>query len=264
MLKENLMSVKVGVSKSMGIFGIITICVSLALIFVLADLFSSVLTLGDFAFLNATGSKSSSYKIYAISLNKTLSKESADNFALEIKQKGGAGFVFKKEEQYYILASAYENENDAIKVRDKLGDDKIDSEIVEIDIGEIKIDMNFSSAEKITMTNSINLFKEIFKKLYNISIELDTSIKSLTECKLLVNEERNYIDEIKKSFDNSFNNKLNNEIIKIRTKIIELEAMTEKLISEASEQSSIFSSQLKYAYIQAIILNRELVASLNL
>ncbi len=247
--------------KKFKLFGICVIILSIGLSFVLADLFSSLITVGNFAFLTTQTTKCNSYTIYAVSIEKALSMTQAKDKVESVVQKNGAGFIYSKDNVYYVLASGYENKSDAEKVVEHLSDSGVSSEIVEIKVDKIEIDMNLSTNEKTTMSESINLFKNTYKTLYDISISLDTAVKSKSECKLLLNDLKANVLKTQSNFDTQFNSKLNSKLLSIKLQINELTTTIQTLINNAD--NDLLSAHIKCAYLETIKLNQSLANDIN-
>lgn len=247
--------------KKFKLFGICVILLSIGLSFVLADLLSSLITIGNFAFLTTQTTKSNSYTIYAISLEKAISLIQAKDKVNDVIQKNGAGFIYSIDNVYYVLASGYENKSDAEKVVEHLSESGISSEIIEIKVDKIEIDMNLTTDEKSTMSEAINLFKNTYKTLYDISISLDTSVKTKTECKLLINDLKSNILKTQSNFDTQFNSKLNSKLLNIKLEINELITIIQALINNADKE--LFSAYINSAYLEAVKLNQNLANDIN-
>lgn len=247
--------------KKFKLFGICVIILSIGLSFVLADLFSSIITVGNFAFLTTQTTKCNSYTIYAVSLEKTISLAQAKEKVNDVLQKNGAGFIYSKDNMYYILASGYENKSDAEKVVGHLSDSNVTSEIIEIKVDKIEIDMNLTTNEKTTMSEAINIFKNTYKTLYDISISLDTAVKSKSECKLLLNDLKSNILKTQSNFDTQFNSKLNSKLLSIKLQINELTTTIQNLINNSDNE--LLSAHIKSAYLEAIKLNQALANDIN-
>lgn len=250
-------------TKKTKLYAFVIIALTCAITFVVADLFSSILTVGNFAFLPTQGLKSSKYSIYALALLKTTTSADASSQSQEVKLRGGAGYVYFADAMYYLLASGYESENDAIKVQENLEENKTSSEIIEIIVGEIIIDMSLSGSEKTAMTNALGAFKTIYKNLYDISVSLDTSVKNLPECKLLVNAELESLNTIKTSFDSAFLGKLTSEVFKIKLNLAELFLNVQQLTENSTDQKVLYSAYIKETYLKSIVLNKSLTKELT-
>lgn len=239
------------------------VVLSIAITLVMADLLSSLITIGNFAFLPTQGVKASSYNIYAISLSKSSTLAQANAQIQDIRLKGGAGYVYNTNGLYYLLASAYENENDAIKVKENLENQQLTSEVLKIEISEISIDLSLNGSEKSALNGALNSFKTTYKTLYDISISLDTQVKTLPESKLLVSNYVTALSNVQKEFDTLFKNKLTNEIFQIKLKITALLDIVKALSEQDYEQITLFSAAIKNSYIGAVITNKELAKELS-
>ena len=250
-------------TKKTKFYSFIIVALTFAITFVMADLFSSILTVGNFAFLPTQGIKSNKYTLYCLALYKTATIGEANTQVQEIKLRGGAGYVYSANGMYYILASGYENKNDATKVQENLEVNQTTSEIIEMQIGEITVDMSLNGNEKTAMTNAINSFKTTYKNLYDISVSLDTGVKNLAESKLLITSELESLSAIKTSFDSSFVSKLTSEVFKIKLKLAEMVLLLQQLTENGADQKVLYSSYVKETYLKCVVLNKDLSKELT-
>lgn len=240
--------------KKLNLLTIFVLILCFALAISLAELFSSVITIGDFAFLPSSQAKSSAYTVYAIAFYKTTDESSTTNLAKKLQIKNGAGYIFKKDNVFYILSSAYESENDAKKVLEKNETDEFSGEIIKIDVKEINFDITLSGKEKIAISNCFACFKNVYTTLYDLSVSLDTEVKNQTECKLAISNLKASISKIQSDFDTHFNSKLDKNLLNIKLKLSDLNNMLQNLLEQDSDGIS-FSSKLKYDSIDAIVQN---------
>lgn len=248
--------------KKLNILTIIVVLLCLGLAVSFAELFSSLITIGDFAFLPSNQAKSSAYNIYAIAFYKTTDESSTSGLAKKIQTKNGAGYVYKKDNVYYVLASAYESENDAKKVLEKNETDMLSGEIIKISVNEISLNMTLSGKEKIAISNSLGCFKDVYLNLYDLSVSLDTEVKNQTECKLAISNLKANLTKIQSDFDTHFNAKLDKNLLSIKLKLADLSTMLQDLLEQDSDGLS-FSSKLKYDSIQAVMYNIDLCDELT-
>lgn len=249
--------------KKSKFFVLSVLVLAFSLTLAMADLFSSLLTVGNFAFLPSQTSKTPSYKVYAISLFKGQTYEQSTNKIQEIKLRGGAGFVYSSSGLYYCLASAYENQNDAINVQNSLKEKEIENEIIEIAINEISIDTTFSGKEKSTILEGLNSFKNTFKTMYDLSISLDTSTKDVITCKTELKLLYDKLVKEKENFDNVFKNKLTNEIFQTKLKLTDLNTAVESIIKMDYTDKVTLSSMIKEKYLKILVLNKTLATELS-
>jgi len=239
---------------------VVLLCFGLAVS--LAELFSSVITIGDFAFLPSSQAKSGSFCIYALAFYKTTDESSTSELAKKIQTKNGAGYIYNKDNVYYILASAYESENDAKKVLEKNETDEFTGEIIKIEVKEINLNMTLSGKEKIALSNSLSIFKKVYASLYDLSVSLDTEVKNQTECKLAISDLKSNVSKVQADFDAHFNGKLDKNLLNIKLKLSDLSKMLQELLEKDSDGIS-FSSKLKYDSIEAITLNVDVCDAMN-
>lgn len=250
-------------SKGGKIFAIICIGISFALCVTVADLFSSVITAGNFSGLFATSGKISGYKLYAISMFESTIEASAKESADSLKAQNGAGYLWLDDGSYHVLVSAYEKQNDAELVRQNLENSGHSPSILEIPLPEISITSNFSAQEKNAISGALEIFKTTYKSLYDISVSLDTSVKDETECKLALADIENVVNKIKTNFESAFGSKFTNGLLQIKLKIQEVTSLVKELSEYTSTTKVPFSSKIKYNYIEIINLNKKLCKELN-
>lgn len=233
------------------------------LMVVLADLFSSVITIGNFAFLSTQGIKSNSFTIYALSIDKCSTLSQASQVSNEAKLRGGAGYIHSQDGLYYVLLSAYENQNDALKVQENLLENEQSSELITINITEIVIDLSLNANEKTSIQDALSSFKNAYKNLYDFSVSIDTGVKTLSEIKLAVSSYLSDLNKTKTTFETVFLNKITSEIFKLKLKLTELVMTVNSFVEADYEQQVIYSSNLKETYIKCLIINKNLAKEMT-
>lgn len=122
--------------------------------------------------------------VFAISMKNTSVPAELEKDVQILQSANGAGFIYEKDGNFLLLASVYENLNDAELVKTNLKSNGADAEIVEIDLQKIVIDGNFNNEEKTVLSNAIKAKFETFKSLYDIAISLDTGVFDKQNAKL--------------------------------------------------------------------------------
>ena len=249
--------------KKTKIFVSFTVLLSIALAVGLAELFSSILTISDFAFINTSQNKISGFNIYAVSTAKTTNKENVQTLSKENQNKNGAGYVYEKDGLFYILASAYESENDAIKVCENLKNQDIECEIIVITVDDIKLDLSLSGQEKVAFNNCFTIFKSCYQKLYDLSVSIDTSVKNQTECKLEISNLKSDLTKVVSDFETHFNSKLTQDLVFLKLQLDDLDELLESLYQDNQSQLTSFSSVLKCSYIKVVMMNIDICKQFN-
>lgn len=238
----------------------VVVCLALSIIF--ADLFSGFITAGSFSFTTNTTTKNTSFNIYAISLNSANNLAGAQAFTDDIKSRGGAGYIWQVENVFYVFASCYLEENDAIKVRDKLHDSGNECEIVQLEFKSIELSLTLTQDEKTQLYNSLSVFKNTYKSLYDISVALDTNVSSSSECLILISQAKTEIEKQKQIFDNYFLEKLTNDLIYVKLALAECKNEIELLL-ENNLQDTNLTANIKYSYFKILKIHKNLYESIN-
>lgn len=163
------------------IFVLIFSVVCVALSVVIASLLSSAITVSGGATIT---NSFSDFKIYCISLGEYTSSSQATSKAEESLKKGGGGFVFKDDNIYHVLASAYEKENDAKLVQQNLAESGISSKIITIEISKPQLKDVSSEQQKKSFLQALSQLKTTYVMLYDISVSLDTEAFDETKAKI--------------------------------------------------------------------------------
>lgn len=234
------------------------VCVAVCVLF--ANLISSAITVSGVSSNTLTYS---SFCVYGISVGQYSSKESAESFSAETKKKGGAGYVYKKDSLYHVLASAYEKENDAKLVQKNLVESGIESTIVLIEINEANF-FNISSAEqKKQFENALAVLRNTFLNLYDISVSLDTKAIDETKAKIQIIEVKSTVEKTINSISkgNSSLDGIYYQMIKNTFDEVEKELLELKDYENISEIS--LSSKIKYVYVDILEKLDNLISNIN-
>ena len=248
-------------SRSSGLFSLIVIAICMALSVTLADLFSSVLTVG---FFSADSLSEQSLEIYAVSLLRTQSKIEAVEFSKTIQSQNGAGYVWSQNKEFYVFASAYEQENDAKLVKDNLKTQSVESEIIKLNFLSINFKEEYNNEERSELSNSTAIYKTTFKKLYDISVSFDTEIINEMQAKLEVGKILSDVTKSRTNFETRFATKKNSETVYLGVKYKDLLEATQNLSdSNLVSDMQTYSSLIKYTYIKILSIYSELIVELS-
>lgn len=164
------------------IFVLLLSIACIAVCVLLASVLSSAITV--------SGSTSSydGFEIYAISLGSYTSKQAAEATEEDVMQRGGAGYIYKKNEIYYVLASAYERENDAKLVKENLAASNNTCTIMKIEISAPDLSKTSSSSQAKSFLSALGEIKNSVLKLYDVSVALDTKAVDETKAKIQIIE----------------------------------------------------------------------------
>lgn len=191
--------------------------------------------------------------VYSISLYEDEKEDNVQKLKQEVQKQNGAGYVLKFQDKFYLIASVYENETDAEKVKKNLKNNNVDAEVLKIEIPNYVLNGNFSSKEKEVLSNAGNCGLEIFKSLYDVAVSLDTNVTTENDAKLSCNQIYSNFVSIKTNFSTLFKNSKKTD--NIATKLEQIEKTLKNLIDEKKEENQTFSSLIKLSYCKILFEN---------
>lgn len=223
--------------------------ISIAIMLTMADLFSSLITVGGFSFVNEN-IYLNEYNIYAVCTSSYQTKVMATEFSETIKSQGGAGFVYMNKDSYYIVASMYENEADAKKVLEKNIEEKPNATVIKICIPPITISSNLQSQEKTAVNACLSVFKNCYKKLYDISVSIDTAVTNEVNARLDVNQLLSDVQTSLNNFNILFASNITSDLLNIKLGVEDVVKVLKSLIESTSTLP--FTALIKEAYCNVI------------
>lgn len=218
---------------------IIIICICASILS--ANLISNLITVGTL-----TVTSKNTDKIYAISMGRYSTNTLATEKASEIQNQNGAGYVYQNNGIYFVLASGYASENDAIKVQTKLKEQKIDTEIVEVKVSITEVDTkNFTEDEKEIIDSAQKIFYETFSSLYDVAVSLDNGVIDEVKARVQVSSIKSNVEAIKSNFDSKITKKAVSDVLKLKLNLHYLNQSLSELLSNTNS----FNSKIKYTYL---------------
>lgn len=234
------------------------VCVGLCV--VVAGLLSSVITVSGGS---VSAGSFSGFKVFAISLGEFTSKSSAETIAQQTSQRGGAGFVYETDNLYYVLASAYEEENDAKLVQKNLTESGISSKIIEIEVPQPEFSGISSEEQKKSFLSALSQIKSAFVKLYDISISLDTGATDETKAKIEVIATNRDLEGAHKKISRGESAVDGIYYQQISNTFNEIEDILNELKDYENISGVSLSSKIKFGYISIIEKVADLVDLIN-
>lgn len=197
---------------------------------------------------------SDSQNLYAISMASSTSENDLTSQKENLQSQNGAGYIYEKDENFYLIASIYENYNDAELVKNNLKTNGIEAEILTITLDTIQIEGNFTADEKTMLSNGIKSSVETFKNLYDVAISLDTSVFDKTKAKIECNTIYSNNVSIKANFDTYFKDTKDDNLKKLQSTLTKTNDYLSNLISENYDtQTQTFSSLIKQTYCEILL-----------
>lgn len=221
----------------------------------MANVFSGLLTVKTISNLSFKASTKTN-KVYAISMLSSQSREVAVDYAEHIKQRLAAGYIFAKDNTFYVLASAYPKKEQAQSVKEKLIAGGENAEILEITLNSIALNMNLTDDANLILSNSLDLFYNSFITLLQISFKVDgasiNSVQAKTEIKELF---EGNLAQISK-FNEQFKSNTNIKMAYIKIFLTRLNDSISSLLDVETELQQAW--EIKHKYLECIFLYNNL------
>lgn len=225
----------------------ITICVCVSVAYLIA---STIISTNQ----RATAVSRAKTTLYAVSIQNAESSEELSMSKFDLQAKGGAGYVYCQDEKYYLLASLYENQADAKKVKQNFISSGIAAEIIELSLPSAKLNGSFSAEQKEVLSKTLKADLEIYQALYDISISLDTAICDDAKAKLDCSDVFASLVSTKSNFEAFFKDLLSSDSFSsLYSDLKTSETLLANLISDSKDtKSQTFSSLIKLTYFKVL------------
>lgn len=208
----------------------------------------------------STSVSTPSFDLYLLSLSKSQVKTEALSSCPDYQQIGAGGYVYQKDNYYYVVSSAYLNKNDAVLVQNSLTSSDIKSEIVLVKFKSFSIAGNFDSSQSKVLSKAISSPIEFYKEIYDIAISLDTSVYNEISARMAVNNAHNNLSASIDNFAVMFEN-YTDEIFKSITLFLQkIKDISQNLCGGTLlNNNQTYSSLLKYRYLEILSLYYDFV-----
>ena len=236
------------------------LCVGLCV--VVAQFFASVITTGSIGFSFSTSSQTK-FKLYAVTVGTFTSKTQAEESAISYRAKNAGGYVYELDNKFYVVASIYESKNDAESVVNNLSSPSFSPEIIELQYETASFAKISSNNLKKTFSEFLENYKNLYLKLYDISVSLDTSVYTITKSRI-------EIDALKEDFNKKLEKLTNGSSSDDGIYYLTIKNYSEKIVSLLSElveynetDNYPFSAKIKNVYIKILDVFNDLNSDLN-
>ena len=197
----------------------------------------------------------------ALKLNKYLifeqksyflvSVESGQSFAevslesTNLKLQDGAGFVYSKNGEYFLIASAYKTLDDANAVLGKIS--KYNAHVVKMTFDKLIISASLTQNQIDALKYSLNIVNRFFDKIYYLSQSYDRAELLDAEVRQKLQVFKESCQEDKETLSKAFQNSSENIVTYV--KIFQSEAISNLSMLIVSQN---LSSDMKYALISTL------------
>ena len=186
---------------------------------------------------------------YLLSIYQSENKDECETLKSEFQNKGCAGYIYEDNNTFYIIASIYDNVNDAELVKSSLKVDGYNAEILSYSLDNLSLEGNFSSKEQQVIKECLQIRYTTYKSLYDISISLDTNVYDEITARLNVNEIYSDFLTTKNNFETLFSENQSVNISSIREIFNIISTELENLTNSKDD----FSNKVKLAYCNILL-----------
>ncbi len=127
---------------------------------------------------------------YALQMGAYENQDNAESQAKSLREVGAAGYVWKDDSWYRVLAAGYANEADRDNVAQNLSSQGVDSRAYTISYGERVLTVTADAARAKTLAAAIAAAAHVPNAVYEACIDFDKGAKSVEEGKSTVREIR--------------------------------------------------------------------------
>lgn len=243
-------------------FPFLIICLGIILCVMLSSIFFSIKQT-IMTNNSATTFNSISYNIYFLTINKSQNENEAILLGKDSMSNGNSGYIWESDGAFYLISSAYKNENDATLVKNKLQKENIASEILKINFPSVKISSDFSFDEREIITKALNSLHLCYENLYDIAISLENGLTNETGATLSISSTLTNFVNTKNQFETIFKNSSLPFISTIKSYLISTHESLSLLLEKTSiTPAQTFNSLIKYRYCEILHLNFNMILDL--
>ncbi len=228
-----------------GISLILTVCL------LLANLFAGLIIPAD-----AGGSEISSqaYELHFLTLAKSQVKQESESLCPDFRKIGAGGFIWEKDDRFWLVSSAYASKNDAILVQSSIKQTQnLESEIISVKFNSITISGEFSAEEKKAVTKALSAGMNFYLSIYDIAISLDTGVYNEISAKLAVNQAHNTLAGVYADFTTVYPCPLVAPLTDIENMLKSMAKASQNLCTgQRISNEQTYSSLLKYRYMEVL------------
>ena len=223
----------------------------IVLCLIIANLLSKFIIPSD---LSSSSVSSSSYELHLISLSKSKVENESKERARDFQALGAGGFIWKQDDYFYVISSAYLNKNDAALVQNSIKlNHNLESQILTIKFSPYTIYGNFDSEQTKVLDKLLSACFDIYTSVYDVVISLDTGVSNETSARLAINAAQNNLAKAVANFNTLFPAPVPDNLSPLKDMIDRVFTVGQKLsASEAINDSQTYSSIIKYRYLEIL------------
>ena len=199
---------------------------------------------------------SSQFNLYMISLSKSQVENESLSRRADFQMIGAGGYVWKDEQYYHVISSAYIEKNDAVLVQNSIKlNFNLDSELITVPFPSFTLYGSFSSEEKKTLMKAVDSIYQYYLSVFDIAVSLDTGVYNEISARLAINNAHSVLANIIDDYNTLFGDVESDELTTLKEMLADALSISTKLCGgEKINQGQSYSSILKYRYLEMLNL----------
>lgn len=227
-----------------GAFAVITIALCFIITFLIAHFVGGGSVLG---FL-PDGSKSADEAYYAVAADSYDSEELSAISADELRKLGGGGFVIH-DGRYYLIAGVYGDEASAKKVAERM--ESLKATVYKIEITKPQLKW-CKTADKSTVEEVLTYAEKIYRRLYEISVDLDSGNIAEAQAASKIGILQRDINKLTSKLNGITVSEKDFNLIKLKAETAAADAMLDNLKNQSLPRYNLVSD-IRYTYTAIIV-----------
>jgi hypothetical protein len=187
---------------------------------------------------------------YMLQVGVFSSKTNAETYAAEIKIWGGAGYVYEDSGSHRVFAAAYNDENDAKTVGQKLTDAAgLEYNVFKLDVSKIDMDITAGSEQAQAIEQAFECHVDVIKKLGDGILAFDNGNQNMEATKQSLTSLASELNTARRRLSSISNQTLSG----LEELMITFLNDIEQLAGREYVGETAFSSDVKHVHITSII-----------
>lgn len=199
--------------------------------------------------------------LYALQAGVFDSEANAQELADTLREQGGAGYI-RASDDYRVYVSAYETEEEADNVKERLeSEESLSCKVREITSEKLSMKITAPAAAVESAKTALTLAGQLEGKLCELSLSLDKSEISASKALESITELSDYVESAKVKFDESTAGADSPVYKAISEYLGGVAKLVDNLLKD--DTAAKLSPELKYAYLDAAFMRYDLAAAIN-
>ncbi|MGI6175334.1 MAG: SPOR domain-containing protein [Christensenellales bacterium] len=197
---------------------------------------------------------------YLLQIGVFKNQGNAQTGAEQVRQNGGAGHIYEDDSGFRVFAAAYETEQDAITVRDRLQQNDIVSTTFTLAIEGLDMDITSTAAQRASIVRGFEMYQTALKSICSLSQDFDAQSLTKDDCKKELETLTADLAASRTDLSTTGSNAVTDGMGAITHN---LEERIQSFLSSQTQDDYGFSARLKELHIHALVEYADLIKELT-